>query len=70
MSYTSTVTSKNQTTIPKAIVEALKIKPSAILVYDLEPAEVSGSLRKPLQQRTSRELSANPIRESMLQTRT
>ena len=42
MSYTSTLTSKNQTTIPKAIVEALKIKPSATLCYDVED---DGSVR-------------------------
>jgi antitoxin PrlF len=42
MSHTSTLTSKNQTTIPKAIVDALKIKPSATLCYDLEP---DGSVR-------------------------
>jgi bifunctional DNA-binding transcriptional regulator/antitoxin component of YhaV-PrlF toxin-antitoxin module len=36
MSHTSTLTSKNQTTIPKAVVAALNIKPSATLCYDLE----------------------------------
>ncbi|MEI8038230.1 MAG: hypothetical protein WCJ14_07545 [Verrucomicrobiota bacterium] len=36
MSHKSTLTSKNQTTIPKAIVAALNIKPSATLCYDLE----------------------------------
>jgi antitoxin PrlF len=33
----STLTSKNQTTIPKAVVEALKLKPSDQLVYEIEP---------------------------------
>jgi len=32
---TSTLTSKNQTTIPKAIVEALGLTPSAQLVYEI-----------------------------------
>jgi bifunctional DNA-binding transcriptional regulator/antitoxin component of YhaV-PrlF toxin-antitoxin module len=36
MSHTSTLTSKNQTTIPKAIVEALKVRPSATLCYEVE----------------------------------
>lgn len=31
----STLTSKNQTTVPKAVVEALKIKPSDQLVYEI-----------------------------------
>lgn len=31
----STLTSKNQTTVPKAVVEALKIKPSDRLVYEI-----------------------------------
>ncbi len=42
MSHTSTLTSKNQTTIPKAVVAALKISPSAILTYEIEP---DGSVR-------------------------
>ena len=32
----STLTSKNQTTIPKAVVEALKLRPSDQLVYEIE----------------------------------
>lgn len=32
----STLTSKNQTTIPKAVVEALKLRPSDRLVYEIE----------------------------------
>jgi AbrB family looped-hinge helix DNA binding protein len=32
----STLTSKNQTTIPKAVVEALHLKPSDQLVYEIE----------------------------------
>lgn len=42
VSHTSTLTSKNQTTIPKAIVEALGVKPSAVLCYEVEP---DGSVR-------------------------
>lgn len=33
---TSTLTSKNQTTIPKAVVEALGLAPSDQLVYEIE----------------------------------
>jgi len=33
----STLTSKNQTTIPKAVIEALKLQPSDQLVYEIEP---------------------------------
>lgn len=36
MSFTSTLTSKNQTTIPKKVVEALQIKPSSQLHYEVE----------------------------------
>lgn len=32
----STLTSKHQTTIPKAVVEALRLKPSDKLVYEIE----------------------------------
>lgn len=32
----STLTSKNQTTIPKAVVEALNLRPSDQLVYEIE----------------------------------
>ncbi len=32
----STLTSKNQTTIPKAIVDALNLRPSDQLVYEIE----------------------------------
>lgn len=35
MAHTSTLTSKNQTTIPKAVVAAMGIKPSAVLCYEL-----------------------------------
>jgi bifunctional DNA-binding transcriptional regulator/antitoxin component of YhaV-PrlF toxin-antitoxin module len=31
----STLTSKNQTTVPKAVVAALKLKPSGQLVYEI-----------------------------------
>jgi bifunctional DNA-binding transcriptional regulator/antitoxin component of YhaV-PrlF toxin-antitoxin module len=37
MSITSKITSKNQTTIPKVVVEALQIKPSSLLMYEIEP---------------------------------
>ena len=37
MSITSKLTSKNQTTIPKAVVEALQIRPSSLLLYEIEP---------------------------------
>ena len=37
MSITSKLTAKNQTTIPKAVVEALQIKPSSLLRYEIEP---------------------------------
>ena len=37
MLFTSTLTSKNQTTIPKAVVAALQAQPSATLCFDLEP---------------------------------
>ncbi len=37
MSITSRLTAKNQTTIPKAVVEALQIKPSSLLMYEIEP---------------------------------
>ena len=37
MSVTSKLTAKNQTTIPKAVVEALQIKPSSMLLYEIEP---------------------------------
>jgi len=37
MTFTSTLTSKNQTTVPKAVVAALRATPSATLCFDLEP---------------------------------
>jgi bifunctional DNA-binding transcriptional regulator/antitoxin component of YhaV-PrlF toxin-antitoxin module len=37
MSITSKLTAKNQTTIPKAVVEALQVKPLSMLVYEIEP---------------------------------
>ena len=36
----STLTSKNQTTIPKAVVHALKLKPADQLVYEIEDGRV------------------------------
>ncbi len=36
MSITSKLTAKNQTTIPKAVVNALRIKPSSLLVYEID----------------------------------
>jgi antitoxin PrlF len=35
MTYSSTLTSKNQTTLPKAVVALLGVKPSAILSYEV-----------------------------------
>ncbi len=35
MTYSSTLTSKNQTTLPKAVVELLGVKPSATLTYEV-----------------------------------
>jgi len=35
MTYTSTLTSKNQTTLPKAVVALLGVRPSATLNYEL-----------------------------------
>jgi len=35
MTYSSTLTSKNQTTLPKAVVALLGAKPSAILAYEV-----------------------------------
>ena len=37
MVFTSTLTSKNQTTIPKAVVAALQAQPSATLCFEMEP---------------------------------
>lgn len=37
MSIVSKLSGKNQTTIPKAVMQALKIKPSSLLVYEIEP---------------------------------
>jgi antitoxin PrlF len=36
MVFTSTLTSKNQTTIPKAVVAALHAQPSATLCFEME----------------------------------
>ena len=36
MSFTSKLTAKNQTTIPKAVVEILQIKPSSMLLYEID----------------------------------
>ncbi len=37
MSITSKLTAKNQTTIPRPVVEALQLKPSSLLMYEIEP---------------------------------
>jgi bifunctional DNA-binding transcriptional regulator/antitoxin component of YhaV-PrlF toxin-antitoxin module len=37
MVFTSTLTSKNQTTIPKAVIAALHAQPSATLCFEMEP---------------------------------
>jgi len=36
MIFTSTLTSKNQTTIPKAVVAALQARPSSTLCFEME----------------------------------
>ncbi len=36
MVFTSTLTTKNQTTIPKAVVAALRAKPSATLCFEMD----------------------------------
>ena len=36
--HTSTLTSKNQTTLPKAIVEALHLTPSSKIIYEIDDA--------------------------------
>ena len=33
----STLTSKNQTTIPKAVIKALNLRPTDQLIYEIEP---------------------------------
>jgi AbrB family looped-hinge helix DNA binding protein len=40
MTAVSTVTSKNQTTLPKAVVEALGLKPSDEVLYEIETDHV------------------------------
>lgn len=40
MTATSTLTTKNQTTVPKAVVKALGVKPSDQLVYEIEKDHV------------------------------
>lgn len=40
MTATSTVTSKNQTTLPKVVVEALGVRPSDKLVYEIEDGRI------------------------------
>lgn len=37
MSITAKLTAKNQTTISKAVVEAFQIKPSSLLMYEIDP---------------------------------
>ncbi len=64
MGHTSTLTSKNQTTIPKAIVAALGVKPSAVLNYVLEP---DGSVRLIAKSATFAGLSATfPLGKSTI----
>ncbi len=72
----STLTSKHQTTIPKAVVEALNLRPSDQLVYEIEEdgrvllsaktgtfASVAASLsRKP---RTSTPRSVDEMKEAV-----
>ena len=40
MTATSTVTSKNQTTLPKAVIAALGVKPSDEILYEIEADHV------------------------------
>ena len=46
MIATSTLTSKNQTTIPKAVIEALGIKPADRLVFELTNGKIVVSAKK------------------------
>lgn len=46
MTATSTVTSKNQTTLPKAVVEALGVEPSDEVLYEIESGRVVMRARK------------------------
>jgi len=46
MTATSTVTSKNQTTLPKAVVEALGVQPSDEVLYEIESGRVVMRARK------------------------
>lgn len=41
----STLTSKNQTTVPKAVVESLGVKPSDKLVFEIHDGKVTLSAR-------------------------
>ena len=46
MTATSTVTSKNQTTLPKVVVEALGVQPADELLYEIESGCVVLRARK------------------------
>lgn len=46
MFATSTLTSKNQTTIPKVVIEALGIKPADRLVFELANGKIVLSAKK------------------------
>lgn len=46
MTAISTVTSKNQTTLPKAVVEALGVQPSDELLYEIKSGQVVLRARK------------------------
>ncbi|CAN5750158.1 hypothetical protein BH20VER1_BH20VER1_21930 [soil metagenome] len=46
MTATSTITSKNQTTLPKAVIEALGVQPSDKLLYEIEEGRVVLRARK------------------------
>jgi len=48
MQPTSRITSKGQTTIPRAIREKLSLKPGDVLVYELEEDEVRLRKQTPL----------------------
>jgi bifunctional DNA-binding transcriptional regulator/antitoxin component of YhaV-PrlF toxin-antitoxin module len=58
MNATSTLTRRHQTTIPKAVVQALGLKPSDRLVYEIRDSEVL------LRARTG--LLADAVRDSPL----
>ena len=67
MTYTSTLTGKNQTTIPKPIVEALALRPSAKLLFELEP---SGKITLTAKTKTFAELAGTFAKSKRRKTAT